>query len=236
MRRRPPAASYRPTRRIAIELAAQPTPIRQILRHTALELSPMPVGPQMRHLMDEHVFEILGRQQPQLQIQPDATGPRRAGSPTGRHRTQCDMRRTFADDCGPMLHQCRQPRVDRRRGALPALRRPPRCGIVDETDRLPAARRTVRGRVRQTLPSLPYALLLRQYPRPTFTREPFYLPVGHPQRCGNHDVALRRFDAQIHVLDGFARYVQHQTVNNQHLGVGRSGFGAQLEIAYRSLS
>ena len=73
--------------------------------------------------------------------------------------------------------------------------------------------------------SLPYALLLRQYPRPTFTREPFYLPVGHPQRCGNHDVALRRFDAQIHVLDGFARYVQHQTVNNQHLGSRRSASG-----------
>ena len=153
-------------RRIAIELAAQPTPIRQILRHTALELSPMPVGPQMRHLMDEHIFEILGRQQAQLQIQPDATGPRRAGSPTGRHRTQCDMRRTFADDCGPVFHQGRQPRVDRRRGAIPALRRPPRCGIVDETGRLPAARRTRLGprSVRQTLPGLRIALLLRQYP------------------------------------------------------------------------
>ena len=131
--------------RIAIELAAQPTPIRQILRHTALELSPMPVGPQMRHLMDEHVFEILGRQQPQLQIQPDATGPRRAGSPTGRHRTQCDMRRTFADDCGPMLHQCRQPRVDRPTRRAPGAPASTTMRHRDETDRLPAARRTVRG-------------------------------------------------------------------------------------------
>ena len=35
---------------------------------------------------------------------------------------------------------------------------------MDEAGRVPAVRRAVRSRVRQTLPSLPYALLLCQYP------------------------------------------------------------------------
>ena len=61
-----------------VEFPAQLTPARQISAHPPLKISPVTIGPQMGHFMDENVLQKSRLHQTKLKIQPDTPGFRRA--------------------------------------------------------------------------------------------------------------------------------------------------------------
>ena len=88
-----------------------------------------------------------------------------------------------------------------------------------------AVLRTLRVELRVS--GLPHAALRPFDPRLAFRYKPFDSALRHSLRRGDDDIRVRRFDAQVHVFDGFAHDGHPHAVGWRgafyHLGAVRAG-------------
>ena len=129
------------------------------------------------------------------------------------------MRRRTANDRAPFGKQHRQLRFDVALSPRLGLVRPDESGRVGGSASIAniAVLRTLRVELRVS--GLSHAALRPFDPRLAFRHKPFDSALRHSLRRGDDDIRVRRFDAQVHVFDGFA----HD--GHPHAGDARRRFG-----------